>query len=259
MSMDGGTGNIGGYFDVAQVVLYLFWGFFASLIFYLHRENKREGYPLDSDRTDRSGGRVQVVGFPPMPKPKTYHLAHGGTVSIPNGKRDTRAIAAEPVGKFPGAPLEPTGDAMLAAVGPGSYAERADEPDLTYDGQLKIVPMRVAGDFSIVSSPDPRGKPVLGADGSRGGVVVDLWVDRSECLLRYLEVDTGSRRVLLPVPFSNIKRDKVLVNAILGRQFAQAPVLRNADSVTLLEEDKICGYYGGGTLYATAERQDPIL
>ena len=44
-----------GYIDIAQVVLYAFWIFFAGLIFYLHRENKREGYPWR-----RSGDRVRV-------------------------------------------------------------------------------------------------------------------------------------------------------------------------------------------------------
>jgi photosynthetic reaction center H subunit len=28
--------------------------------------------------------------------------------------------------------------------------------------------------------------------------------------------------------------------------------------VTLLEEDKIMGYYGGGTLYADRRRQEPL-
>ncbi|NBQ12772.1 MAG: photosynthetic reaction center subunit H, partial [Gammaproteobacteria bacterium] len=43
------TGDITGYVDVAQVVLYVFWLFFFVLIFWLHREGKREGYPLESD------------------------------------------------------------------------------------------------------------------------------------------------------------------------------------------------------------------
>jgi len=29
--------------------------------------------------------------------------------------------------------------------------------------------------------------------------------------------------------------------------------------VTLLEEDKIAGYFGGGRLYATPDRQEPLL
>ena len=37
--------------------------FFAGLIYYLHRENKREGYPLESDRSPH----IKVQGFPAMP------------------------------------------------------------------------------------------------------------------------------------------------------------------------------------------------
>ena len=52
---------------------------------------------------------------------------------------------------WPGAPLEPTGDPMRDAVGPASYAQRADVPDLTVEGHDKIVPMRIATDFSIAN------------------------------------------------------------------------------------------------------------
>ena len=67
------TGAITGYIDVAQIVLYAFWVFFAGLIFYLRREDKREGYPLESDRS----GRVMVQGFPAMPSSKTFLMADG--------------------------------------------------------------------------------------------------------------------------------------------------------------------------------------
>ena len=50
------TAALTGYIDVAQVTLYAFWLFFAGLIFYLRREDKREGYPLDSDRTRPAAG-----------------------------------------------------------------------------------------------------------------------------------------------------------------------------------------------------------
>jgi len=72
-------GAITGYIDVAQIVLYAFWIFFAGLILYLRREDKREGYPLESERSSR----VKVQGFPPMPSPKTFLLPHGGTYSAP--------------------------------------------------------------------------------------------------------------------------------------------------------------------------------
>lgn len=88
------TGAITGYIDVAQLVLYAFWIFFAGLVLYLHREGKREGYPLDSDRTDRSGGRVKVVGFPDLPDPKTFRLHDGTSVLAPRVENDTRELKA---------------------------------------------------------------------------------------------------------------------------------------------------------------------
>ena len=84
---------------------------------------------------------------------------------------------------------------MLDGVGPGAYADRAETPDLTFEGLPKIVPLRVATDFTIEPrDPDPRGMEVIGADGQTGGVVRDAWVDRSETLIRYLEVEIASGR-----------------------------------------------------------------
>lgn len=251
------------YIDLAQLVLYAFWIFFAGLIYYLHRENKREGYPLESDRSDRAP-RVVVQGWPRIPQPKTYKLAHGGTAVAPNGRKDTREIKAVPVAGFPGAPLQPTGDPMVDAVGPASYAQRADEPDRTVEGEPKIVPLRVATDHVLESrDPDPRGMPVIGADGQRGGTVRDVWVDRSEALIRYLEVETGAgdstRRVLLPMNFARVKPGGVHVKSVLSTHFAKVPGLRNPDLVTLLEEDKIVGFYGGGHLYALPSRTEPVV
>ena len=36
-----------GNFDLASLSIWLFWGFFALLIYYLQTENMREGYPLE--------------------------------------------------------------------------------------------------------------------------------------------------------------------------------------------------------------------
>ena len=73
--MSSGTGAIVGNIDVAQVVLYVFWVFFAGLIYYLQRESKREGFPLESDLP--SGERIASPGLVGMPRPKTFHVAHG--------------------------------------------------------------------------------------------------------------------------------------------------------------------------------------
>jgi photosynthetic reaction center H subunit len=253
------TGAVTGYIDVAQIVLYAFWIFFAGLIIYLRKEDKREGYPLESDRS-RS---IKVQGFPAMPAPKTFRLAGGGSVQAPRFEHDSRPIAARPMGAHLGAPLVPTGDPMLDAVGPAAYAERANTPDHTIDGTPLIVPLRSAPGFEVSSrDPDPRGMTVFGADRERGGVVSDLWVDRAEPQIRYLEVQTvGERRVLLPMTFAKIdaRRNCVNVLAILGNQFARVPSIADPDRVTRREEDQIASYYAGGKLYATPARAEPFL
>lgn len=252
-------GAVTGYIDVAQIALYAFWIFFAGLIVYLRREDKREGYPLESDRS----GRVRVQGFPAMPAPKSFQLANGGTVQAPRSEPDARPIMVQPVGSHLGAPSRPTGNAMLDAVGPAAYADRADHPDVTMGGLPLIVPMRVAAGFSVADKdPDPRGMEVYGADRELGGTVYDIWVDRAEPQIRYLEVETpGARRVLLPIAFTKIngRKRRITVNSILASQFGMVPSLANPDQVTLLEEDQIAAYYAGGTLYATPARAEPFL
>ena len=92
---------------------------------------------------------------------------------------------------------------------------------------------------------------VYGADRESGGIVSDLWVDRAEPQIRYLEVDTGTRHVLLPINFAKIDgRSRIVtVKSILGAQFATVPSSDNPDQVTRREEDQILAYYAGGHLY----------
>jgi photosynthetic reaction center H subunit len=250
-------GQITGFFDVAQVMLYLFFIFFIGLMMYLRREDRREGYPLFSEPSN-TYKRNDTLFFPP---PKVFKLPHGGTAPAP--KPDDRAIRAEKVFVWPGAPLEPTGDPMLAAVGPGSYAERANTPDLTHEGHDKIVPMRVAAGYVVPErDADPRGMELVGADRGVAGTITDIWVDRSECIIRYLEAEiAGGRRILVPMTFAKInrRRGEVQVHALMSDQFGQVPALASPDKVTLLEEDKVCAYYGAGTLYATPQRSEPLL
>ena len=268
------------YLDVAQVTLYVFWIFFACLIFYLRREDKREGYPLESN----TGGGGVAHGFPGMPEAKSYRLRTGHVATLPNHGNDRRDVAVAPIARWPGAPYAPTGDPMRDGVGPGSWADREDVPELTMEDIPCIVPLRVTPATTLATEdPDPRGMNVIGCDREIGGVVVDVWVDRAEALVRYLEVEvelppgkptgpiavgpdgvgvaSSSKRVLLPLPFALIDkpRGRVSVHAILGRQFADAPALKHPDQVTKREEDQIVGYYGGGMLYATPARQEPKL
>jgi photosynthetic reaction center H subunit len=252
------TGAITDYIDVAQLVLYAFWIFFFGLLIYLHRENKREGYPLETT----SRRRIRVEGFPAMPKPKTFILPHGGGTRQAPRQDQSYPLAAQPASGAPGSPLYPTGDPMKDAVGPAAYAIRPEVPDLTHEGTPKIVPMRIATEFSVEGrDPDPRGKPVYGADGVAAGKVTDLWVDRSEPQVRYLELEVGERRVLLPINFAKVRASDghVRVQSICAEHFAAVPATASPDQVTLQEEDKICAYYAGGHLYAMPGRSEPLL
>ena len=153
---------------------------------------------------------------------------------------------------------------MLDGVGPAAYAERSDRPELTLDAQPKIVPLRVAKDFHVDhNDPDPRGMSVIGADRIVAGTVRDIWVDRSEYLIRYVEVEVpitnGTRRVLLPYNMMKVRNARVEVKSILARHFATVPTTKLPDQVTLLEEDKIMAYYSSGHLYALPARAEPVI
>jgi photosynthetic reaction center H subunit len=257
------TGAITGYIDVAQLTLYAFWIFFAGLIFYLRREDKREGYPLESERS----GMVTVQGFPPVPTPKVFRMSDGHMIYAPRVEAPSGMIAAEPAGGWQGAPLVPTGNAMVQGVGPASYVERADHPDMMFDEPLpKIVPLRVATAYWLAEEdPDPRGMPVIGADKVVAGTCKDAWIDRSEMLVRYLEVAVTvggvPRDVLVPMTLVRISGESatVIVQSVMGAQFAEAPVLANPDQITMREEDRVSAYFAGGQMYASPDRLGPLL
>lgn len=253
-----GTGAITQYVDVAQLVLYAFWVFFFGLIYYLVRENHREGYPMDNGR-DEGGPRIE--GWPPVPASKTYLHEDGHVTLSPDPNRPDGVHQSQPAHRWNGAPLEPVGNPLTAGVGPGAWAQRADVPDRTHHGEAKIVPLRVASDHGVSHRDvDPRGLPVWGADHEQAGEVVDLWVDRSEMMFRYIEMKLpdGSRR-LVPMTFARVKRDGVHVHALLAHQFANVPLTRSPEQVTFLEEEKICAVFGAGTLYATPDRMEPLV
>lgn len=250
--------------DIAALSLYAFYAFFLVLVLWLHREGKREGYPLIPDREGR-GSQLPIEGFPGVPDKKVFLLdqpvhAHGEE-RLP--ERDLTGLM-QPVDIHPGSPLDPIGDPMKNGVGAASYAQRADVPDLAYDDRLpKIVPLRASEGYTIAEDdPNPIGSPVITLDGKVAGTVVDAWVDRSEVILRYFEVEVAGsgHRVLVPTFLSVVKGDgTVLVKSVTARQLAEAPRTAKPEQVTLLEEDKIAGYFGGGHLHATPERSEPLL
>ena len=251
-----------GNMDLARIAIWAFWLFFAGLVLWLHRENKREGYPLVSDRSDK----VFVEGFPAMPAPKFFVLPHGGTAVNPKPPVHAPYLAA-PLARFPGAPLVPIGDPMLSRAGPGAYALRHDGPDLMFeDSTPKIVPLRTLPEFGVSpGDPDPRGWEVTGADGIVAGTAVDLWLDKADMLFRFLEVEVptaeGARRIMIPTALIRVdeERRKVRVKSLLSKHFAIAPTLRDADTITVTEEDMVQAFCSAGQLYATPDRAGPLL
>ncbi|MEM8632578.1 MAG: photosynthetic reaction center subunit H [Pseudomonadota bacterium] len=258
--------NIVGNIDFASVAIWMFWIFFALLIFYLQTENMREGYPLE----DEDGGPAANQGPFPLPKEKTWSLPHGrGERTVPDGKPEARDLALAKTDKAQGAPFMPTGDPMADGVGPASWAPRRDVPELDGKGHPKIVPMAGLEAFSVSAGYDPRGMKVVSGDSKVVGEITDMWVDEPEQLVRYLEfkLDSDGSTRLVPMQMAKVTKSNLLmgrdpfvkVRSLYAAQFAGVPKTASNTQVTLLEEDKICGYYAGGTLYASQERLDPAI
>lgn len=250
-----------GNFDLASAAIWLFWLFFAGLVFYLQTENMREGYELEDD----DGNVAPNQGPFPLPSDKTFKLPHGrGELTVPSGARGDRdKLALARTSEAAGSPFVPTGDPMLDGVGPASWAPRRDVPELDGHGHVKIRPMTSLDDFAHSAGRDPRGKPVMSGDGEVVGRVTDMWVDVPEAMVRYLTLDlnpegSGNTR-LIPMNLCRIKSDRVVVKSLYAHNFEAIPKTKKADEVTLLEEDKITAYYAGGTLYASEARLEPQL
>ena len=254
------TGTFFAEFDLASLAIWLFWAFFALLIFYIQRENMREGYPMEND----DGTEAANQGPFPLPEPKTFKLPHGrGEVSLPDGAREERDVALRQTNVANGYPLEPTGDPMVDGVGPAAWAPRRDVPELDGKGHPKIVPMAGTEHFHVAAGRDPRGLPVMAGDEAIVGKIIDMWIDEPEQLVRYLEVELdpqhGEGTRLLPMTMARIHSDRVAVRSIFGTHFNGVPRNASGRQVTMLEEEKISAYYAGGLLYASKERQEPLL
>jgi photosynthetic reaction center H subunit len=150
---------------------------------------------------------------------------------------------------------------MMDGVGPAAWAPRRDVPELDAHGHAKIKPMSKLEDFHVSAGTDPRGKAVVTGDGEVVGRVIDMWIDVPEQLVRYMTVDlnpegSGQTR-LIPMNFARIKSDRVAVRSLYAGNMAGIPTTKSDAEITLLEEEKITAYYGGGTLYADPARLEP--
>jgi photosynthetic reaction center H subunit len=249
-------------FDLASLALWLFYIFFAGLIIYIQRENMREGYPM----TDDDGVEAANQGPFPITSDKTLKLPNGrGELTVPSAQRPDRddvLAVMERTGPGNGYPLEPTGDPMALGLGPASWANREDVPELDGHGHPKLVPMSAAEAFSVATGIDPRGLPVMSGDKEIVGRITDMWIDEPEQMVRYLELELdpkyGSGTRLVPLTLARILLNRVQIHSLYAAQFAGVPKHASPRQVTKLEEDKISAYYGGGKLYA-GNRQENII
>lgn len=252
-------GYLVGTIDVAELAFYTFVLFFIGLVFWLRREDRREGYPLEDELTgivESPGGVLHSC------EPKTFVLPFGrGVATTPTQGREPVEIAAERIENFGGAPYSPTADPLLDGVGPAAYAARAPWPDLDMHGRPRIVPLGSQSEIALATEdPDPRGMPVIAADGRMAGTVSDIWIDRSDHVVRYLDIAVdGGGRALAPMAMARLSRGGVRIDAINAADFARAPLPANAAEITRFEEERVMGFFGGGYLYANAARQEPWL
>jgi len=243
--------------DLAQVLVYVFFGLFGALVLYLRREDKREGYPLEEEGP--YGPNHAIVGYPAAPPPKTFALIGGGSVTHPQHYDESHARGVRRA-LHPGAPLYPEGEPLLAGVGPGAWALRRDEPFQMLDGSPQVAPLRSATDYAIANLPmDPRGRRLSGLDMLDAGEIVDVWIDKASKIVRYLEVElyNGAGRRLAPIFYARIDPNErgVALDCVKASQLALAPTLKNPDIITAREEDRINAFFAGGDLYALPSRE----
>ncbi len=263
------NGAITSNIDLAQVLIWAFWVFFFGLVFYLQRESRREGYPLETE-DGRKENHGQFMG-----EPKAFKASFGPDEFLYSGTGERRDIPMSRSTGWLGDPYTPDGDPMELGVGAASYAMRHDIPEEDHHGNAKIRPMSKT-EFEVGTiDDDPRGMTVYGHDGVAAGTCSDIWVDTAEHCIRYLEVDLGEGgKVLAPYTMTDIQGPKgilylllgvpvknqgIFVNSLKGEHFAKVPRTKAEDTVTMLEEDKIMGYYGGGTLHSDPSRATPFL
>jgi photosynthetic reaction center H subunit len=240
--------------DLASLAIWGFWIFFAGLIFYLQTENMREGYPLEME----DGSQSPNQGPFPVPKPKTFETDDGRSVTVPSVENEAahrrEGLALEKMAASEGFPQVPTGDPMADGVGPASWTPREDKPELDAHGKPKITPMAGHEAFFISAGRDPRGMPILSKDDQVVGHCTDMWIDEGEQEVRYLEYELepehGSGKRLVPMQLVRVQPRWIMVASLHSSRFNGVPQTRTPGQITKLEEEKICAWYAGGTLYS---------
>ena len=246
----GAIGNL----DVAQIVLYAFFAFFTALIWYLRREDRREGYPLESE----AARRVQGARLSADPVAEDLPSRRGGVAQRPDYAARRSPVKAAKVEPWPGAPLQPTRRSDARRGRPRRLQRNAPSRPLQDDAWR-------GSDFAAAHSAisrsrrwrNPIGFSVVGADHTSVGVDQSMFGSIAPKSHRALSTKCSSpapsRRVLLPVYFAASSRSAAASwsRRCSPNSSSNVPALGTPDRVTMLEEDRIAAYYGAGTLYAT--------
>lgn len=244
-----------GNFDLASLAIWLFWLFFAVLIYYLQTENMREGYPLEME----DGSPSPNQGPFPVPKPKTFNLPQGnGDLTVPSAENEAahrrENLALEKVATPEGFPQVPTGDPMADGVGPAAWGVRKDVPEMNAHGEPKIKPMSENDAFFVSAGRDPRGMPILSKDDQVVGHVSDMWIDEAEQEVRYLEFELesehGTGKRLVPMTLAKVQPRWIMVKSLHSSRFDGVPQVATAGQITKQEEERVSSWYAGGTLYS---------
>lgn len=241
--------------DSTMVCVLIFVVFFCALVFHLRREDKREGYLAD---TVTPTGRNRFAKYLlPMPWEKTFRRPHDRP-PVTNPKRGPlREAEVRPARAARGLPIRPKADGLLEGIGPAAWQNREDDPDLDLHGRPKIIPLSKHEEYFVAAGdPDPRGWEVIGSDGERAGEIVDLWFNRAEFFLRYLEMRLdapGAGTRILPLFFTAIdrKRRRIRVPHMPAARFKDAPTLEKGDEITMREEDRVNAFFAGGRFYGS--------
>ena len=252
-------GTISNQLDLPTIAFWLFLLFFISLVFWIQRETKREGYPLKASPFTTE----QMAGFPPPPsQPATYILSEGGTTQAPHYYPQP-PTSAVPVHQFDGTPLAVVGNPLTAAIGPGAWVRKNDAVLLNDRHQNLLSKLSLLHEWSIErSDSDPRGMKVFDWRWNAVGHVSDCWVDTGSKIVRYLVVDLDPamvpsvRQVIVPIYHTVIKERarEVRVTALWTHQFADVPMPAESHEMTGQEEERLNAYFAAGRFY----RDDPM-
>ena len=247
-------GSITYHIDLAETAVMLFFLGFLGVVWYLRRLDKREGFPMKASPFDAR----PLLGFP-LPDAKAYLLEEGGTTVAPH-HYEQPPMGAVPLYRFDGTPMTPVGNPLLAAIGPGAWVMRRDEPMLTEKGELMLAPLRTSEEWSVEEGDaDPRGMVVRDRRFVKVGVVHDVWVDKSIKILRLLEVELraglASGRILVPIFHAEVdeRAREIRITALEAHQLADLPMPVKPDEITAREDERLNAYFAAGYFYRDTE------